>query len=57
MKEKTAEEQAREEKNAEITKKIRAERGAKIGAGGNATENCASARERVENEMHKNTGE
>ena len=57
MKEKTAKELEREEKNAEITKKIRAERGAKIGAGGNATENCASARERVENEMHKNTGE
>ncbi len=57
MKGKTAEEQAREEKNAEITKKIRAERGAKIGADGNATANCASARERVENEMHKNTGE
>lgn len=57
MKRKTVEEQARKERNAEITKKIRAERGAKIGADGNATENCASARKHVENEMRKNTGE
>ncbi len=53
MKRKTAEELAREEKNAEITKKIRAERGTKIGVDGNATANCASARKRIEKETKK----